>query len=81
MSLSFVSSAVQRGTSDGGYEETPIESKESEAVNRRNAHKPLFDQLRSNQEDEQAKREEIQRGWAWRTWWWWWMGQRRRWLQ
>jgi hypothetical protein len=61
MSLSFVSSAVQTGTESGGYEETPIESKESEAVNRRNAHKPLFEQLRANQEEEQSKRDEIQR--------------------
>lgn len=61
MSLSFVSSAVQTGTSDGGYEETSIENKEAEAVNRRNAHKPLFDQLREKQEEEQVKRDEIQR--------------------
>eukprot|EP00536_Pseudo-nitzschia_multiseries_P005300 jgi/Psemu1/12224/gm1.12224_g len=61
MSLSFVSSAVQVGTSDGGFEETPIENKETEAVNRRNAHKPLFEQLRSNQEEDQEKQEELQR--------------------
>lgn len=61
MSLSFVSSAVQVGTADGGFEETAIENKETEAVNRRNAHKPLFDQLRSNQEEDQEKKEEIQR--------------------
>lgn len=60
MSLSFVSSAVQTGTSGGGYEETPIESKEVEAVNRRNEHKPLFEQLRKNQEEEEAKREEME---------------------
>lgn len=61
MSLSFVSSAVQTGTADGGFEETPIETKETEAVNRRNAHKPLFDQLRANQEDDQEKKDELQR--------------------
>eukprot|EP00531_Pseudo-nitzschia_arenysensis_P007760 CAMPEP_0116137864 /NCGR_PEP_ID=MMETSP0329-20121206/12468_1 /TAXON_ID=697910 /ORGANISM="Pseudo-nitzschia arenysensis, Strain B593" /LENGTH=244 /DNA_ID=CAMNT_0003632793 /DNA_START=27 /DNA_END=761 /DNA_ORIENTATION=- len=61
MSLSFVSSAVQIGTSDGGFEETVIENKETEAVNRRNAHKPLFEQLRSNQEEDQEKKEEMQR--------------------
>jgi hypothetical protein len=60
MSLSFVSSAVQTGTSNGGYEETPIESKEVEAVNRRNEHKPLFEQLRKNQEEEEAEREEME---------------------
>jgi hypothetical protein len=60
MSLSFVSSAVQTGTSNGGYEETPIESKEVEAVNRRNEHKPLFEQLRKNQDEEEAKREEME---------------------
>ncbi len=61
MSLSFVSSAVQIGTSDGGFEETAIENKETEAVNRRNAHKPLFEQLRSNQEEDQEKKEEMKR--------------------
>lgn len=61
MSLSFVSSAVQVGTADGGFEETAIENKETEAVNRRNAHKPLFEQLRSNQEEDQEKKEEAQR--------------------
>ena len=61
MSLSFVSSAVQTGTSDGGYEETPIETKETQEINRRNAHKPLFEQLRQNKEDEQAKHDEFQR--------------------
>jgi FAM192A/Fyv6, N-terminal domain len=61
MSLSFVSSTVQTSTADGGYEETPIENKEKDEVNRRNAHKPLFEQLRSNQEEEQMKRDEFQR--------------------
>jgi len=61
MSLSFVSSSVQTGTADGGYEETPIESQQVQEVNRRNAHKPLFEQLRENQEEEQAKQEEAQR--------------------
>mmetsp|Transcript_75 Transcript_75/g.170 ORF Transcript_75/g.170 Transcript_75/m.170 type:complete len:240 (-) Transcript_75:150-869(-) len=61
MSLSFVSSAVQVGTADGGFEETAIENKETEAVNRRNAHKPLFEQLRSNQEEDQEKKEEAER--------------------
>ena len=61
MSLSFVSSAVQIGTADGGFEEKKIENKETEAVNRRNAHKPLFEQLRSNQEEDEEKKAEMQR--------------------
>lgn len=60
MSLSFVSSTVQTGTADGGFEEVAIESKEKEAVNRQNEHKPLFEQLRQNQEEDDAKREEMQ---------------------
>ena len=60
MSLSFVSSAVQTGTSAGGFEETAIESKEIDAVNKRNAHKPLFEQLRTIQDDEQAKKDDAQ---------------------
>jgi len=59
MSLSFVSSVVQTGTSDGGFEEVPIESKEIELLNKRNAHKPLFEQLRTNNEDDQAKKDEM----------------------
>ena len=61
MSLSFVASAVQTTTADGGFEETKIESKQIEAINQRNANKPLFEQLRQNQEEEQAKQEELQR--------------------
>ena len=61
MSLSFVSSAVQTATADGGFEEKEIESKQIDAINQRNAHKPLFEQLRQNQEEEQAKQDEMQR--------------------
>eukprot|EP00535_Pseudo-nitzschia_heimii_P000565 CAMPEP_0197176218 /NCGR_PEP_ID=MMETSP1423-20130617/2223_1 /TAXON_ID=476441 /ORGANISM="Pseudo-nitzschia heimii, Strain UNC1101" /LENGTH=248 /DNA_ID=CAMNT_0042625559 /DNA_START=169 /DNA_END=915 /DNA_ORIENTATION=+ len=61
MSLSFVSSAVQVGTADGGFEETAIESKETAEVNRRNAHKPLFEQLRSNREEAEEQEEEARR--------------------
>lgn len=61
MGLSFVTSAVQIGTSDGGFEETAIANEETEAVNRRNEHKPLFEQLRSNQEEDQEKKEELER--------------------
>ena len=61
MSLSFVASAVQTATADGGFEEKEINKEQVESVNKRNAHKPLFEQLRQNQEEEQAKQEEIQR--------------------
>ncbi len=56
-----MSSAVQIGTADGGFEEKKIENKETEAVNRRNAHKPLFEQLRSNQEEDEEKKAELER--------------------
>ena len=61
MSLSFVASAVQTATADGGFEETEINKEQVDAINKRNAHKPLFEQLRQNQDDEQAKQEELQR--------------------
>ena len=61
MSLSFVASAVQTGTSDGRFEEVAIESKEVEAVKKRQDHQPLFEQLRQKREDEEAKQEEMQR--------------------
>jgi hypothetical protein len=61
MSLSFVTSAIQTGTSDGRYEEKPIESKEVDDANRRNEHKPLFEQLRKNQEEDDQKKEDEQR--------------------
>jgi hypothetical protein len=61
MSLSFVASAVQIGTSDGNYEETPIENQETAAVHRQNTHKPLFEQLQANKEEEDAKQEDMQR--------------------
>mmetsp|Transcript_513 Transcript_513/g.1449 ORF Transcript_513/g.1449 Transcript_513/m.1449 type:complete len:227 (+) Transcript_513:172-852(+) len=61
MSLSFVSSAVQTGTESGGFEEKAIESKEVDAVNKRNQHQPLIDQLRANKEKEEARLEEEKR--------------------
>lgn len=61
MTLSFVASAVQTGTSDGGFEEIPIESEEIETLNKRNANKPLFEQLRNNKDGEDAKNEEMER--------------------
>lgn len=62
MSLSFVSKTVQTSTDDGGYEEKPIEGGSStEESASRAAHKPLFEQLRANQEQDEAEREEFQR--------------------
>ena len=68
MSLSFVSSTVQTGTADGGYEETPIDSNRSSIQqqgggdhSRHAGHRPLFEQLRQNREEEEAKAEELQR--------------------
>ena len=63
MSLSFVSSAVL-SSSDGvsHNEEKSIESKEVQALRgKQQAAKPLFEQLRANQEEEEMKREEFQR--------------------
>lgn len=61
MSLSFVASAVQTSTADGGFEETEINKEQVDAVNKRNSHKPLFEQLRQNQDEEKAKQDELQR--------------------
>jgi FAM192A/Fyv6, N-terminal domain len=63
MSLSFVSSAVLSSTDGISHnEETEVTSKELEAV-RKNAgrSKSLFEQLRSNQEDDEEKRAETER--------------------
>lgn len=64
MSLSFVSSAVLSSTDGVSHnEETEVTSKELDAV-RKNAggtSKSLFEQLRSNQEDEDEKRTELER--------------------
>lgn len=56
-----MASTVQTATADGGFEEQEINKEQVDAVNKRNAHKPLFEQLRQNQEEEQAKQEEMQR--------------------
>jgi hypothetical protein len=61
MSLSFVASAVQTSTADGGFEETEINKEQVDAVNKRNSHKPLFEQLRQNQDEEKAQQDELQR--------------------
>ena len=60
MSLSFVSKSVQTTTEDGGFVEQAIEgaSNEKEATG---VHKPLFEQLRANKEQEEAEREEYQK--------------------
>jgi len=63
MSLSFVSSAVLSSTDGVSHnEETEVTSKELEAV-RKNAgrSKSLFEQLRSNQEEEEEKQTEQDR--------------------
>jgi hypothetical protein len=63
MSLSFVSSAVLKSTDGVSHnEETPIESPEVLALQRKQQQaRPLFEQLRSNQEEEEAARLEFQR--------------------
>mmetsp|Transcript_9372 Transcript_9372/g.13328 ORF Transcript_9372/g.13328 Transcript_9372/m.13328 type:complete len:231 (-) Transcript_9372:146-838(-) len=65
MSLSFVSSAVLSSTDGVSHnEEKQIESKETKIVRDKQGqegHRPLFEQLRSNKEDEETKREEFQR--------------------
>lgn len=60
MSLSFVSKSVQTTTEDGGFVEEAIEgaSNEKESTG---VHKPLFEQLRANQEQADAEREEYQK--------------------
>lgn len=63
MSLSFVSKAIQTSRDDGGYDECPVENADGAAS--RSAvsfdHKPLFEQLRANQEQEEEERAELQR--------------------
>jgi hypothetical protein len=62
MSLSFVSSAVLSSTDGVSHnEEKSIESKEVKALRTKQEHKPLFEQLRNNREEEDAAREEMQR--------------------
>jgi hypothetical protein len=62
MSLSFVSKTVQTGTSDGGFEERAIESAAGAADDAKTSvQKPLFEQLRHNQEQNDEEREDNQR--------------------
>ena len=57
-----MSSAVLSSTDGVSHnEETAIDSKEVQALRAKKDHKPLFEQLRSNKEDEEATREEFQR--------------------
>jgi hypothetical protein len=58
MSLSFVSKSVQTSTEGGGFEETPIDGAEETTFT--TSSKPLFEQLRANQEQEEAERAEHQ---------------------
>ena len=60
MSLSFVSKSVQTTTEDGGFVEEAIAgaSTENESTG---LHKPLFEQLRANQEQAEAEQEEYQK--------------------
>jgi hypothetical protein len=61
MSLSFVSKAIQTTTEDGGFEETEIIGGAStSSAGLDGTGKPLFEQLRANQEQAEAEREEQQ---------------------
>eukprot|EP00978_Attheya_sp_CCMP212_P043327 scaffold280680_cov60-Attheya_sp.AAC.3 len=60
MSLSFVSSAVLSSTDGVSHnEEKAIESKEATSLRNRSTAQPLYDQLRSNQDADQEKYDEI----------------------
>ena len=61
MSLSFVSKAVLTAKDGGGYEETAVEGKESEGSSSMTTSQPLFEQLRTNKEQEEMEREEFQK--------------------
>jgi len=49
------------------HEEKPIESKEVDNVNPRNEHKPFFEQLRKNQEEDNLKKEDERWEMMWGT--------------
>jgi hypothetical protein len=65
MNLSFVSKTIQTSRDDGGYDEKPVESTEGRSGDGQSsyttAQKPLFEQLRANQEQEEEEREEFHR--------------------
>ncbi len=60
MSLSFVSKTIQTSRDDGGYDETPVEGSDAGSLSYKESHKPLFEQLRANKEQEEAERAEQQ---------------------
>lgn len=60
MSLSFVSKTIQTSRADGGYDEKPVEGSEGGQSSYKESHKPLFEQLRANKEQEEAERAEQQ---------------------
>ncbi|GAX14969.1 hypothetical protein FisN_12Lu400 [Fistulifera solaris] len=60
MSLSFVSKTVQTSRDDGTYDETPVEGSDVGTSSYKESHKPLFEQLRANKEQEEAERAEQQ---------------------
>jgi hypothetical protein len=64
MSLSFVSKTIQTSRDDGGFDEKPVESSVHKNVGESSynqAQKPLFEQLRANQEKDDEERAEAQR--------------------
>jgi FAM192A/Fyv6, N-terminal domain len=64
MSLSFVSKAVQTSTDDGGFEEKPIaEGAADTEISSSSSlpYRPLFEQLRENQERDEEERLESQK--------------------
>lgn len=60
MSLSFVSKTIQTSRADGGYDETPVEGSEVGQSAHKESHRPLFEQLHANKEQEEAERAEQQ---------------------
>jgi hypothetical protein len=62
MTVSFVSKSIQTSTKDGDYEEIATAGA-GESMNDDGAydHRPLFDQLRANKEQDDEEREETQR--------------------
>jgi FAM192A/Fyv6, N-terminal domain len=64
MSLSFVSKSIQTTTEDGSFVEKPVEGSADDdgtGASSSGDHRPLFEQLRQNQEQRDAEEEEYQR--------------------
>jgi hypothetical protein len=61
MSLSFVSKTVQTTTEGGDFVEEAIAGSADDTAETSTIHKPLFEQLRDNQEQADAEREEYQK--------------------